>query len=49
MNDTWSTATPDTLAKRIADGVIAVNAGTAPPNYVSTVKSLTPKLAAVCK
>jgi hypothetical protein len=49
INDTWSTATPDTLAKRIADGVIAVNAGTAPPNYVTTVKGLTPKLAAVCK
>lgn len=49
MNDTWSTATPETLGQRIADGVIAVNAGTAPPNYVGTVQALTPKLAAVCR
>jgi hypothetical protein len=49
MMDTWSTATEATLAARIADGVIAVNAGTAPANYVATVKSLTPKLPAVCK
>jgi hypothetical protein len=49
MNDTWSTASPETLGQRIADGVIAVNAGTAPPNYVNTVKALTPKLTAVCK
>lgn len=49
MTDTWSTATPETLGQRIADGVIAVNAGTAPPNYVNTVKSLTPKLSSVCK
>jgi hypothetical protein len=49
MMDTWSSATPATLAERIADGVIAVNAGTPSANYVATVKSLTPKLAAVCK
>jgi len=49
MMDTWSSATPATLGERIAEGVIAVNAGTPSANYVSTVKTLTPKLAAVCQ
>ncbi|MET0412212.1 MAG: hypothetical protein ABW217_13000 [Polyangiaceae bacterium] len=49
MQDSWSTASPQTLNARIADGVAGVLIYPTPGNYAQRITTLGPQLASTCQ